>query len=316
MGQRQGPSCPRTTCRISMHQEVFSYLNLRHFLLKVHHPRIQPTLTTTHPPLRNHSIHTRLSSIMQFIVQSYNDDSANSSSHSSSMSISSVSAITSMQADSPTLPRLEPLSPVPSTRTFGSPTPRKLVFGTAEYIEPIHLCPVKCEDADSEDESLPVLPPTNITAQYPIEVLTKIEHFKSVHNARETEAKQLSPISDTNINTNTAPTDEPLTDTEAATALMVLGTTAIFKENTQQQSHCSRQIDWLHRILANGQPPDQDATKAYRPATCLSQYHCPPFTWQLAWTDPFYLPYMQTHMPHLHKMAPGSAISSPQWWCT
>ena len=216
----------------------------------------------THPPLCNHSIYTCPSSIMQFIVQSYDDDSAKSSGCSSSISISSASAIASMQADSPTLPHLEPLSPVPSARTFGSPTPRKLAFGTAEYIEPIRLRPIKCEDADREDESLPVLPPTNITAQYPIEVSTKVEHFKSVHNTRETKAKQLPPIpnTNTNTNTNTAPTDEPLTDTEAAAALMVLGTAAILEENTQHQSHCSRQIDWLRRILANGQPPDQNAT--------------------------------------------------------
>ena len=99
-----------------------------------------------------------------------------------------------MQADSPMLPRLEPLSPVPSARTFGSLTPRKLAFGTAEYIEPIHFRPVKCKDTDSEDESLPVMPPTNIAAQYPIEVLTKVEYFESIHNAQETEAKQLPPI--------------------------------------------------------------------------------------------------------------------------
>ena len=34
MGQRQRPSRPRTTCRISTHQEVFSYLNPRRFLHK------------------------------------------------------------------------------------------------------------------------------------------------------------------------------------------------------------------------------------------------------------------------------------------
>ena len=217
----------------------------------------------THFPLRNHSIHTRPSSIMQFIVHTYDGDSTNSSGCSSSTSISSTSSIASTQANSPMLPHLKPPSPVPSARTFGSPTPRKLAFGTAEYIKPIRLCPVKCEDVDSEDESLPVLPPTNIVTQYPIEVSTKVEHFESIHNTRETEAKQSPPIPDTSTNTNTTTTDEPLTDVEAAATLMVLGTATILKENTQpHQSHCSRQIDWLCHILANGQPPDQDATDA------------------------------------------------------
>ena len=202
---------------------------------------------------------------MQFIVHTYDDNSANSSGHSSSMSISSTSSIASTQANSTTLPHLEPLSPVPSARTFGSPTPIKLTFGTAEHIEPIRLRPVKCEDVDSEDESLPVMQPTNITLQHPIEVSIKVEHFESIHNARETEAKQSPPVPDTNTSTNanTASADAPLTDTKAAAALMVLRTTTVLEENTQlRQSHCSRQIDWLRRILANSQPPEQDTTDA------------------------------------------------------
>ena len=166
-------------------------------------------------------------------MQSYNGDSANSSGHSSPMSIFSVPTIASTQADSLTLPCLKPPSPVPSSRTFGSPTPKKLAFGTTEYIEPIHLRPIKCEDTDSEDESLPVLLPTNITAQYPIEILTKVEYFESIHNAQETEAKQLPPIPNANTNTNTTPADEPLTDTEATATLMVLSATTISEENTQ-----------------------------------------------------------------------------------
>ena len=120
---------------------------------------------------------------MQFIMHTYNDNSANSSGHSSPMSISSTSFIASTQANSTTLPHLEPPSPVPSARTFGSPTPRKLTFGTAEHIEHICLRPVKCEDIDSEDESLPVMQPTDIMLQHPTEVSIKVEHFESVHNA-------------------------------------------------------------------------------------------------------------------------------------
>ena len=172
---------------------------------------------------------------MQFIVHTYDDNSANSSGRSSPMSISSTSSIASTQANSMMLPHLEPPSPVPSARTFGSPTPRKLTFGTAEHIKPIHLHPIKCEDADSEDESLSVMQPTNITLQHPTEVSIKVEHFESIHNARETKAKQSPPVSDTNTNTNanTASTDTPLTNTEAAATLMVLGTATILKENTQ-----------------------------------------------------------------------------------
>ena len=168
---------------------------------------------------------------MQFIVHTYDDNSANSSGHSSPMFISSTSSIASMQANSTTLPHLEPPSPVPSARTFGSPTPRKLTFGTAEHIEPIRLHPVKCEDADSEDESLSVMQPTNITLQHPTEVSIKVEHFESIHNARETEAKQSPPVPDTNTNANTTSTDAPLTNTKAATALMILGTITLLEEN-------------------------------------------------------------------------------------
>ena len=198
---------------------------------------------------------------MQSIMQSYNSDSANTSGRSSAMSISStVSTIASTHPDSPTLPRLEPPSPVPSTRTFGSPTPKKLAFGTAEYIEPIRLRPVTCEDADSEDEDFPLLSSTDTTAAYPSKVSIKVEHFESVHNARETEAKQSPPIPDnTTKNTTTTTTDDqPLTDAEAAAALIAIGATAVFKEATPRQSHCSRQIDWLRRILAN--QPDADDT--------------------------------------------------------
>ena len=201
---------------------------------------------------------------MQFIVHTYNNNSANSSSRSSPMSISSTSSIASTQANSMTLPHLEPPSPVPSARTFGSPTPRKLTFSTAEHIEPIRLRPIKCEDADSEDESLPVMQPTNITLQHPTEVSIKVKHFESIHNARETEAKQSPPVPDTNTNTNanTTSTDAPLTNTEAAAALMVLGTTTLLEENEPRQLHCSRQIDWLRCILANSQPPEQNTTDA------------------------------------------------------
>ena len=116
-------------------------------------------------------------------MHTYDDNSTNSSSRSSPMSISSTSSIASMQANSTTLPHLEPPSPVSSARTFGSPMSRKLTFGTAEHIEPICLRPVKCEDADSEDESLPVMQPTNIMLQHPTEVSIKVEHFESVYNA-------------------------------------------------------------------------------------------------------------------------------------
>ena len=199
-------------------------------------------------PLHKHSIHTHPSIIMQSIIQSYNSNPAsnptNFSSCSSPMSIFSfISSIASNHPDSPTLPCLKPLSPVPSARTFGSPTPKRLTFSTAKYIESICLCPVKVKDTDSEDESLSLLLPTNFTAQCSAKVPIKVEHFESVHNTWEAEAKQLPPFPNTNANTASTTIPAPLTEAKAATALLAISTTTLLHNSAPHQSHCSRQID-------------------------------------------------------------------------
>ena len=127
------------------------------------------------------------------------------------MSISSESSNTSMCPNSLTPPCLLPLSPIPSTRTFGSPTPKKLIFSTTEHIEPIQLCPVKMEDLDDEDGSPLVLPTTDLAAQCPKEISIGVECFERVHNTQEAEAKLDPPIPDTNTTTNTNPSTEILT---------------------------------------------------------------------------------------------------------
>ena len=211
----------------------------------------------------NHSSHNRTRFIMQSIAQSYNSSAANSSGHSSTMSISSdtstMSSISSTRPDSPMLPRLSPLSPVPSAGTFGSPTPKKIAFSTTEYIEPIRLCPVTVEDADSEDEDQLILSPTNITTQAPTELSIKVEQFENVHNARETKAKQhpndanhTTPIT-TTIDTTVA-ANQLLDDSDAALALCALGTASILGSARRRPSYVTQQLEWLQRILSHHQP--------------------------------------------------------------
>ena len=200
---------------------------------------------------------------MQSITQSYNSSAANSSGHSSAMSISSdtstMSSISSTRPDSPTLPRLSPPSPVPSARTFGSPTPKKIAFGTTEYIEPIRLRPIMVEDADSEDKDQFVLPPTNIATQAPTELSIKVKQFKSVHNAKEAEAK-LRPNDANHTTPITTATDtsvaanQPLDDSDAALALCALGTTSILGSAHRRPSYVTQQLEWLQQILLHHQP--------------------------------------------------------------
>ena len=222
-----------------------------------------PIFGYTNHSNRNHSSHNCTHFIMQSITQSYNSSAANSSGRSSAMSISSdastMSSISSTRPDSPTLPRLSPPSLVPSARTFGSPTPKKITFSTTEYIESIRLRPVTMEDADSEDEDQFVLPPTNITTQSPANLAIKVKQFESVHNAREAEAKQCpddanhtTPIITTTD--TTVATNQPLDDSNAALALCALGTASILGSARRHPSYVTQQLEWLQQILSHSQP--------------------------------------------------------------
>ena len=191
---------------------------------------------------------------MQSIAQSYNSSATNSFGRSSAMSISSdtstMSSISSTCPNSLTLPCLSPPSPVPSARTFGSPTPKKIAFDTTEYIKPIRLRPITVEDADSEDEDQLILLPTNITTQPPANLSIKVEQFENIHNARETEAKQrpndanhTTPITTTTDTTVAA--NQPLNDFNAALALCALGTTSILGSARRRPSYVMQQLEWL-----------------------------------------------------------------------
>ena len=222
-----------------------------------------PILGYTNHSNRNHSTHNCTSFIMQSITQSYNSSAANSSGRSFTMSISSdastMSSISSTRPNSPTLPRLSPPSPVPSTRTFGFPTPKKIAFGITKYIEPIRLRPIMLEDVDSEDEDQLILSPTNITTQAPTDLSIKVKQFENVHNARETEAKQCpddanhtTPI--TTTTDSTVATNQPLDDSDAALALCALGTASILGSARCRPLYVMQQLEWLQRILSHSQP--------------------------------------------------------------
>lgn len=194
---------------------------------KIPHPQIPHTSKMHSSKFYNHSPHTSPLSIMQFIMQSYGSDSTNSSGRSSPMSISSsVSTIASTHPDSPMLPCLEPPLPVPSARTFRSPPPKPLVFSTATPVQPIRLRLVKVEDIEDEDVSL--LLPTNFTAQTPAKIKTKVEQFESVHNARETEAKQSPTNTQPNTDADPRSVSPPLDNATATTALLALGAASIY----------------------------------------------------------------------------------------
>ena len=162
---------------------------------------------------------------MQSIAQYLSDQAG----YTMAMSISSESSNTSMCPNSLTPPHLSPPSPIPSTRTFGSPTPKKLIFGTIKYIEPIQLRPVKMEDLDNEDGSSLILPTTDLTAQCPKEISIKVKCFKQVHNAREAEAKLDPPIPNANTTTNADPSTKILT----------------LNGNRHTVSHMAQQLEYL-----------------------------------------------------------------------
>ena len=197
---------------------------------------------------------------MQFIAQSYNGSAANTSGCFSPISISSnassISSISSTCPDSPMLPHLFPPSLVPSTRTFRSPTLKKLTFGTAKYFKPICLCLVTVEDTDSEDEDQLILLPANIIAQCPKEVLIKVKCFEAIHNARETKAKQYSNDTDHPISniTDTSTSDTILSDANTALVLYAIGTSSILANACQHLLHITQQLEWLSHIFLHGQP--------------------------------------------------------------
>ena len=154
------------------------------------------------------------------------------------------------------LPHLSPPSLVPSTRTFGSPTPKKLTFGTAKYLKPICLCLITVEDTDSEDKDQLILLPANIIAQCPKEVSIKVKCSEAIHNARETKAKQYSNDTDypTSNTTDTSTSDTILSDADAALVLCAIGTSSILANACQHPLHATQQLEWLSHILSHGQP--------------------------------------------------------------
>ena len=151
---------------------------------------------------------------MQSITQYLSDQA----SYTTAMSISLESSITSTHSNSLTLPRLLHLSPIPSTRTFESPTPKKLTFSTTEYIEPVQLCPIKMEDLDSKDGSPLVLPTTDLAAPSAL----KRSQSRSSASSKSTTLKRPRPSS---ILLSLTPTPPPtLTPPPRYSQLMNIGT--------------------------------------------------------------------------------------------
>ena len=119
----------------------------------------------------------------------------NANNSTSDMSISSLSPLTSTRSSSPALSYTGP-NQLPSPKTCN------IQFGTAEPVEPIILRPLKLEDGEIPAEDQPLLPTPAFTPERPAQISIKIEQFETIHNARETDAKQEAKTS-TNQTTNT-----------------------------------------------------------------------------------------------------------------
>jgi hypothetical protein len=122
-----------------------------------------------------------------------------SSSSYSEMSINS-SRLASPTPSSPDLFYLE-TKQLPSPKSL---SPKTLQFGTTETIPTALFKDKQLEDGESSSEDQPLIPGTPFSSKAPAQIQVKVEHFETVTNARESEAKtDATPDASTTAATST-----------------------------------------------------------------------------------------------------------------